>query len=110
MRAAVTPFDIWYAANVEAALPADLPPQLAKAGKEQAAKVWNAALDAFQIAADEELLGEMGQGEYFLAHHEVRDALHAPEPRSTPIAGNPTWFTGKNRESILNSLRKWLTP
>jgi hypothetical protein len=42
----VTPFDAWYAANIEANLPADIPPQLAHAGKAQAAKVWNAALQA----------------------------------------------------------------
>ena len=41
----MTPFDSWYAANIEPNLPKDLPPQLAKAGKAQAAIVWNAALD-----------------------------------------------------------------
>ena len=44
----MTPFDSWYAANVEAKLPADFPPQLRAAGKAEAAKVWNAALDAVQ--------------------------------------------------------------
>lgn len=42
----MTPFDSWYATNVASQLPADYPPHLAKAGKEQAAQVWNAALDA----------------------------------------------------------------
>ena len=41
----MTPFDSWYAANVEPNLPKDFPPQLAKAGKAEAAKVWNAALE-----------------------------------------------------------------
>ena len=41
----MTPFDSWYAANVEPNLPKDFPSQLAKAGKAEAAKVWNAALE-----------------------------------------------------------------
>ena len=41
----MTPFDSWYAANVEPNLPKDFPPQLAKAGKAEAAKVWNAAIE-----------------------------------------------------------------
>lgn len=42
----MTPFDSWYAAHVEPNLPKDFPPQLRAAGKAEAAKVWNAALDA----------------------------------------------------------------
>lgn len=41
----MTPFDSWYAANVEANLPKDFPAHLRVAGKAEAAKVWNAALD-----------------------------------------------------------------
>jgi hypothetical protein len=44
----MTPFDLWYAREVESKLPADFPPQLAKAGKVEAAKVWNAAIDAMR--------------------------------------------------------------
>jgi hypothetical protein len=41
----VTPFDTWYAENVERFLPADYPKNLREVGKQQAAKIWNAALD-----------------------------------------------------------------
>jgi hypothetical protein len=49
----MTPFDAWYAREVEAKLPADFPEQLRVAGKNEAAKVWNAALEAVKTHQSE---------------------------------------------------------
>ena len=40
----MTPFDTWYAENVERFLPADYPKNLREVGKQQSAKIWNAAI------------------------------------------------------------------
>ena len=42
----MTPFDDWWTENIGSKLPADLPSGFAEAGRMQAAKVWNAAIDA----------------------------------------------------------------
>jgi hypothetical protein len=40
----VNPFESWYATNIEANLPSDVPPQVREVAKEQAAQIWNAAI------------------------------------------------------------------
>jgi hypothetical protein len=53
-------FDQWYAANVEAQLPKDFPPQLRAAAKAEGAKIWNAALDECEKQISEKALDPDG--------------------------------------------------
>lgn len=49
----MTPFDSWYAANIEPSIPTDAPKEARVAAKSSAANIWNAALDACDAIAAE---------------------------------------------------------